>query len=56
MDLGPPAPGDKTEDGTDLANVPTLFMVLGKLGLKMESTKAKSKVYVIDHIEKPTEN
>jgi uncharacterized protein (TIGR03435 family) len=56
IDLGPPAPGAKTEDGTDLADVPTLFMVLGKLGLKMESTKAKSEVYVIDHIEKPTEN
>jgi uncharacterized protein (TIGR03435 family) len=56
MDLGPPAPGAKTEDGTDLADVPTLFTVLEKLGLKMESTKAKSEVYVIDHIEKPTEN
>jgi uncharacterized protein (TIGR03435 family) len=52
----PPAPGAKGEDGRDLADVPTLFTVLDGLGLKLESRKAPVKVYVIDHLEKPTAN
>jgi uncharacterized protein (TIGR03435 family) len=35
---------------------PTLFMIFDKLGLKMESSKAPVEMFVIDHIEKPTEN
>jgi uncharacterized protein (TIGR03435 family) len=51
-----PAPGTKTEDGTDAADIPTLFQVFEQLGLKIESQKAKVDVYVIDHLEKPTGN
>jgi uncharacterized protein (TIGR03435 family) len=52
----PPAPGTKTDDGSDIADVPTLFEVFERLGLKMEAQKGIAEVYVIDHIEKPSEN
>jgi len=50
-----PAPGTK-QDGVDLADLPTIFTVFERLGLKMEPQKAKVEMYVIDHIEKPAEN
>ena len=52
----PPAPGAKAEDGSDMADVPTLFQLFEQLGLKMDSQKGKADVYVIDHVEKPSEN
>lgn len=52
----PPAPGARSEDGTNVADVPTLFNVFAQLGLKMESRKAPVDLYVIDHVERPTEN
>jgi uncharacterized protein (TIGR03435 family) len=52
----PPAPGAKAEDGTDLADLPTIFQVFDQLGLKMEPRKDKADVYIVDHIERPTEN
>ena len=57
MELGSsaPAPGTK-QDGVDLRDLPTIFTVFERLGLKMESQKGKVDTYVIDHIEKPTEN
>jgi uncharacterized protein (TIGR03435 family) len=35
---------------------PSLFLIFERLGLKMESQKAPVEVFVIDHVEKPTEN
>jgi uncharacterized protein (TIGR03435 family) len=35
---------------------PTLNMIFDKLGLKMESSKAAIEYFVIDRVEKPTEN
>jgi len=35
---------------------PTLFMIFEKLGLKMESSKAPVDMFVIEHVERPTEN
>jgi uncharacterized protein (TIGR03435 family) len=35
---------------------PTLFLIFERLGLKMESQKAPVEVFVIDHVEKPSEN
>lgn len=35
---------------------PSLFLIFDRLGLKMESQKAPVEVFVIDHVEKPTEN
>lgn len=57
MDLGssPPAPGAK-QDGADIADLPTIFEVFERLGLKLESRKGQVETYVIDHVEKPTQN
>ena len=35
---------------------PTLFMIFDRLGLKMEPKRAPVETFVIDHVEKPTEN
>ena len=57
MDAAPaPAPGAKAEDGTDMADVPTVYQMFERLGLKMQAQTGKADVYVIDHIEKPSEN
>ena len=42
--------------GSGLAEFPTLFQVFEGLGLKMEARNDKADVYVVDHIEKPSEN
>jgi uncharacterized protein (TIGR03435 family) len=34
----------------------TLFQILDRLGLKLESTKAPVEVFVIERLEKPSEN
>jgi len=36
--------------------VPSIFMSVQQLGLKLESTKAPAEVLVIDSVQKPTEN
>jgi uncharacterized protein (TIGR03435 family) len=57
MQPGPPPPaGAKAEDGSDLADVPTIFTVFERLGLKLESQRAPVEVFVIEHVEKPTTN
>jgi bla regulator protein blaR1 len=50
--IGPAAPG--TTSGT--ADVPTVFEMFEGLGLRMEPQKGVTDVYVVDHIEKPSEN
>jgi bla regulator protein blaR1 len=55
MQDAPFAPGARL-NGVPIDDLPTLFEVFEKLGLKMESQRDKVDVYVIDHIEKPTEN
>jgi bla regulator protein BlaR1 len=35
---------------------PTLFTIFERLGLKMESQKATVDVFVVDHVERPSEN
>jgi uncharacterized protein (TIGR03435 family) len=52
----PPAPGTKGEAGIDLADLPTLFQVFERLGLKMKAQKDTIETYVIDSVEKPTAN
>jgi uncharacterized protein (TIGR03435 family) len=52
----PPAPGAKGEDGGDLADVPTIFEVFDRLGLKMEPQRDRADIYVVDHVVKPSEN
>jgi uncharacterized protein (TIGR03435 family) len=51
----PPA-GAKGEDGSDVADLPTLFTVFANLGLKLEGQKAPVEVYEITHVERPVEN
>jgi uncharacterized protein (TIGR03435 family) len=54
--MQPPALGAKAEDGSDMSDVPTVFQMLEKLGLRMEAQKGMVDVYIIDHIEKPSAN
>jgi uncharacterized protein (TIGR03435 family) len=57
LDAGPaPAPGAKSEDGTDLADLPSIFQIFEGMGLKLEARTGKADVIVIDHIERPAEN
>ena len=54
----PVPPDDATPESIAMADPtrPTLYMIFEKLGLKMESSKAPVEMFVIDHIERPTEN
>jgi uncharacterized protein (TIGR03435 family) len=55
--LGPaPAEGAKAEDGSDAADLPTLFTVFESLGLKLESQKDRVDVFRIERLERPSEN
>jgi uncharacterized protein (TIGR03435 family) len=54
---GPPPPeGAKDESGALFEDLPTIFGVLEKLGLKLEPEEDNVDVYVIDHIEQPAPN
>jgi uncharacterized protein (TIGR03435 family) len=39
-----------------MADLPTLFEVFEKLGLKLEERPGNLDVYIIDQVEKPSEN
>jgi uncharacterized protein (TIGR03435 family) len=57
LDAGPPpAPGAKSEDGTALADLPSLFRIFEDLGLKLEARRGMADVLVIDRIERPADN
>ena len=43
-------------DGAEVADLPTLFTVFERLGLKMAAQKRGVDTYVIDHVEKPIGN
>jgi uncharacterized protein (TIGR03435 family) len=53
-----PPGAEPTPESAALADPtrPTLYMIFEKLGLKMGSSKAPVEMFVIDHVEKPTEN
>jgi uncharacterized protein (TIGR03435 family) len=57
MELGvtAPSPGTK-QDGVDVSDLPTLFTLFDRLGLRMESQRDKISSVVIDHVEKPSQN
>jgi uncharacterized protein (TIGR03435 family) len=50
---GAPQSGDPSANNSDR---PTLFNVFEKLGLHLESQRAVIDMFVIDHLEKPSEN
>jgi uncharacterized protein (TIGR03435 family) len=52
----PPAPGAKSEDGTPVADLPSILQIFEAMGLKLEARKGKADVIVIDHIDRPSEN
>jgi bla regulator protein BlaR1 len=55
----PRPPGEEpTSEDTAMVDPtrPTLFMIFERLGLKMEPQKAPVDVFVIDRVEKPSEN
>jgi len=39
-----------------MADIPTLFTVFERLGLKIEAQKAPVEVFVIDSVDKPSAN
>jgi uncharacterized protein (TIGR03435 family) len=52
----PPAEGAKGEDGSLIADMPTLPGIFERMGLKLESDKAPVEMFTIEHIEKPDAN
>jgi len=55
--LGPaPAAGAKGEAGGYIADLPDIFTVFARMGLKLEAQKAPVEIFEITHIEKPSGN
>jgi uncharacterized protein (TIGR03435 family) len=55
----PLAPGaEPTTEDIAMADPtrPTIFLIFERLGLKMEAQKVPVETFVIDSVEKPTEN
>jgi uncharacterized protein (TIGR03435 family) len=55
MRLPPPPPG-VAPAGNPFAGLPTLFTVLGKLGLELKRVEATLPVYTVERIERPAVN
>jgi uncharacterized protein (TIGR03435 family) len=56
FETGPYLQMDAMAAGLDVPDAPTVFEMFGQLGLRMEAQKGVVEVYVIDHIERPSEN
>jgi uncharacterized protein (TIGR03435 family) len=57
MRLGPaPSAGAKGEDGSEVADLPTLFDVFTRMGLKLDAQRAPVDIFEITHIERPAGN
>ena len=52
----PPTAGQKAEDGSDMADVPTIFQIFETLGLKLEAQRSPVDVFVIESVQRPSEN
>jgi uncharacterized protein (TIGR03435 family) len=52
----PPPPPNATPDANHFAGLPTIFTVLGKLGLELKRQEAVLPVYTVEHIERPAVN
>lgn len=51
-----PAPGTVAEDGQDAASLPTIFTIFTSLGLKLDAQHAPVEMFLIESVERPTEN
>jgi uncharacterized protein (TIGR03435 family) len=49
----PPPPPDAAPEANPFAGLPTLFTVLGKLGLELRKQQGTLPVYTVEHIERP---
>jgi uncharacterized protein (TIGR03435 family) len=52
----PPPPPNSTPDVNHFAGLPTIFTVLGKLGLELNRQENILPVYTVERIERPTAN
>jgi uncharacterized protein (TIGR03435 family) len=52
----PPPPPNSTPDVNAFAGLPTIFTVLGKLGLELKRQEDTLPVYTVERIERPTAN
>jgi uncharacterized protein (TIGR03435 family) len=52
----PPPPPNSTPDVNAFASLPTIFSVLGKLGLELERQEYILPVYTVERIERPVNN
>jgi uncharacterized protein (TIGR03435 family) len=52
----PPPPPNTTPDVNQFARLPTIFTVLGKLGLELKRQEAILPVYTVERIERPITN
>jgi uncharacterized protein (TIGR03435 family) len=52
----PPPPPNFTPVGNPFAGLPTIFTVLGRLGLELKQQKDTLPVYTLEHIERPASN
>jgi bla regulator protein BlaR1 len=56
IETKPWLPMDAMAARSDVPDAPTVFEMFETLGLRMEAQKGVVEVYVVDHIEKPSEN
>lgn len=52
----PPPPPNATQAANPFASLPTVFTVLGKLGLELKRQEEILPVYTVEHIERPAIN
>ena len=52
----PPPPPNSTSDVNAFAGLPTIFSVLGKLGLELKRQEDLLPVYTVERIERPAAN
>ena len=52
----PPPPPNSTPDVNPFAGLPTIFSVLGKLGLELKRQEDILPAYTVERIERPTAN
>jgi uncharacterized protein (TIGR03435 family) len=51
-----PPPPNPTPAGNPFRRLPTIFTVLGKLGLELRRQEDTVPVYTVEHIERPITN